>query len=69
VKNNCGRLVWQVLDWNTPSIEFYNSLGAETMKEWLTMRVTGNALVRLATQQSAVSSQQSAVSCLGLSFG
>ena len=57
VKNNCGRLVWQVLDWNTPSIEFYNSLGAETMKEWLTMRVTGNALVRLATQQSAVSSQ------------
>jgi len=62
VKNNCGRLVWQVLDWNTPSIEFYNSLGAETMKEWLTMRVTGNALVRLATQQSAVSSQQSAAS-------
>ena len=61
MKNNCGRLVWQV-DWNTPSIEFYNSLGAETMKEWLTMRVTGNALVRLATQQSAVSSQQSAAS-------
>ena len=62
VKNNCGRLVWQVLDWNTPSIDFYNSLGAETMKEWLTMRVTGDALVRLATQQSAVSTQQSAAS-------
>ena len=62
VKNNCGRLVWQVLDWNTPSIEFYKSLGAETMKEWLTMRVTGDALVRLATQQSAVSTQQSAAS-------
>jgi len=31
VKNNCGRLVWQVLDWNTPAIEFYKSLGAETM--------------------------------------
>ena len=62
VKNNCGRLVWQVLDWNTPSIEFYNSLGAETMKEWLTMRVTGDALVRLATLQSAVSTQQSAAS-------
>ena len=27
VKNNCGRLVWQVLDWNTPAIEFYESLG------------------------------------------
>jgi GNAT superfamily N-acetyltransferase len=62
VKNNCGRLVWQVLDWNTPSIEFYKSLGAETMTEWLTMRVTGEALVRLATQQSAVSTQQSAAS-------
>ena len=53
VKNNCGRLVWQVLDWNTPSIEFYNSLGAETMKEWLTMRVTGDALVRLATEETS----------------
>jgi len=62
VKNNCGRLVWQVLDWNTPSIEFYNSLGAETMKEWLTMRVTGEALVRLATEHSAASTQQSAAS-------
>jgi GNAT superfamily N-acetyltransferase len=62
LKNNCGRLVWQVLDWNTSAIEFYESLGAETMKEWLTMRVTGDALVRLATEQSAVSTQQSAAS-------
>ena len=62
LKNNCGRLVWQVLDWNTPAIEFYQSLGAETMKEWLTMRVTGEALVRLATEQSAVSNQHSAAS-------
>jgi len=53
IKNNCGRLVWQVLDWNTPAIEFYQSLGAETMKEWLTMRVTGEALVRLATGDSS----------------
>jgi GNAT superfamily N-acetyltransferase len=53
VKNNCGRLVWQVLDWNTPSIEFYKALGAETMKEWLTMRVTGEALVRLATEETS----------------
>jgi len=51
VKNNCGRLVWQVLDWNTPAIEFYESLGAQTMKEWLTMRVTDEALVRLATEE------------------
>ena len=53
VKNNCGRLVWQVLDWNTPAIEFYESLGAKTMKEWLTMRVTGEALVRLATEETS----------------
>jgi GNAT superfamily N-acetyltransferase len=62
LKNNCGRLVWQVLDWNTPAIEFYESLGASVMKEWLTMRVTDEALVRLATEQSAVSTQQSAAS-------
>ena len=48
LKNNCGRFVWQVLDWNTPAIDFYKSLGATIMKEWLTMRVTGDALVRLA---------------------
>lgn len=53
IKNNCGRLVWQVLDWNTPAIEFYESLGATVMKEWLTMRVTGDALVRLATEETS----------------
>ena len=62
LKNNCGRLVWQVLDWNTPSIDFYQSLGATVMKEWLTMRVTDDALVRLAAEHSAVSAQQSAAS-------
>src|SRR5271169_2412492 len=53
IKHNCGRLVWQVLDWNTPAIEFYEALGAQTMKEWLTMRVTGEALVRLATEKTS----------------
>jgi GNAT superfamily N-acetyltransferase len=53
LKNNCGRLVWQVLDWNMPAIEFYQALGAETMKEWLTMRVAGEALVRLATEKTS----------------
>jgi len=62
LKNNCGRLVWQVLDWNKPAIEFYKSLGAQTRKEWLTMRVTDEALVRLATEQSAINTQQSAAS-------
>jgi GNAT superfamily N-acetyltransferase len=50
VEEGCGRLQWQVLDWNTPAIEFYQSLGAQMMKEWLTMRVTGEALTKLAAQ-------------------
>ena len=48
MKENCGRFEWQVLDWNTPSIEFYKSLGAEIMKEWLPMRVSGEGIARLA---------------------
>ena len=48
VEEGCARFEWQVLDWNTPSLEFYQSLGAKVMKEWLTMRVSGEELVRLA---------------------
>ena len=44
----CGRFVWQVLDWNAPSIEFYESLGAKVVREWLTCRVDGPALQALA---------------------
>ena len=52
VEKGCARFEWQVLDWNTPAIEFYKSLGAVVMKEWLTMRVTGEALEKLAAQSS-----------------
>lgn len=52
VRENCGRFQWQVLDWNTPSIRFYESLGATVMKEWMTMRMEGEALERLATCQT-----------------
>jgi GNAT superfamily N-acetyltransferase len=45
---NCGRYEWLVLDWNTPSIQFYESLGARLMKQWLPMRVEGEALQELA---------------------
>jgi len=47
VEQGCGRYQWQVLDWNTPSIEFYESLGAKVMKEWLTMRMSGESLQSL----------------------
>jgi GNAT superfamily N-acetyltransferase len=50
VDENCGRFEWQVLNWNTPAIDFYKSLGAVVMEEWLTMRVSDGALTRLATQ-------------------
>lgn len=53
VRENCGRYVWQVLDWNTPSIEFYKSLGAKLMREWLTMRVEGPALENMATRRQS----------------
>ncbi|UZJ26503.1 GNAT family N-acetyltransferase [Rhodococcus antarcticus] len=42
------RLQWWVLNWNTPSIGFYRSLGAEPMDEWTTMRLSGAALGQLA---------------------
>ena len=45
---NCGRYEWLVLDWNTPAIEFYESLGGKRMKQWLPVRVEGQALQELA---------------------
>jgi GNAT superfamily N-acetyltransferase len=48
MERNCGRLEWAVLDWNEPSIEFYKSLGATMMNEWLVNRMTGESLVNLA---------------------
>lgn len=48
VAEGCGRYEWQVLDWNQPSIDFYESVGALQMKEWVPMRLDGEALRRLA---------------------
>jgi GNAT superfamily N-acetyltransferase len=50
VEKGCGRLEWAVLDWNEPSIEFYESLGAKLMKEWIVNRLTGRDLEALAIQ-------------------
>ena len=41
-------LQWSVLDWNTPSIDFYRSLGAVLKDEWTICRLRGEALTRLA---------------------
>ena len=47
-ERNCGRLEWSVLDWNEPAIFFYEQLGATIMHEWKLVRVTGEALQKLA---------------------
>jgi GNAT superfamily N-acetyltransferase len=52
VRENLGRFQWQVLDWNTPAIEFYKSLGARVLDEWLTMRVEGEALQQLGKNKT-----------------
>ena len=43
-----GRFQWWVLDWNSPAIEFYRSLGAVAMDEWTVYRVSGQALKDLS---------------------
>lgn len=43
------RLEWAVLDWNTPSIEFYRAHGARSLDDWTTFRVDGDGLSRLAS--------------------
>ena len=48
VAQGCARLEWSVLDWNTPSIEFYESLGARHNEGWHPYRLTGAALETLA---------------------
>jgi GNAT superfamily N-acetyltransferase len=48
VEHGWTRLEWTVLDWNTPSIEFYRSRGATALDDWTTHRVDGPALRRLA---------------------
>ena len=48
VQENCYGMRWQVLNWNEPSIRFYESLGATMLKDWETMRLMGPALVKLA---------------------
>jgi GNAT superfamily N-acetyltransferase len=48
LEENCYGMRWQVLDWNTPAIDFYDSLGGKVLKEWLTVRVMGEDLKKLA---------------------
>ncbi len=48
VTKNCGRFEWSVLDWNEPAIQFYESIGAKPLHEWVGYRLTGTALKAFA---------------------
>jgi GNAT superfamily N-acetyltransferase len=48
VGRDCGRMDWSVLDWNQPSIRFYEILGAVPLSDWTTYRLTGEPLLKLA---------------------
>jgi GNAT superfamily N-acetyltransferase len=48
VAENLARLEWAVLEWNAPAIAFYDSLGAAANTEWITRRLSGESLARLA---------------------
>ena len=46
-ERDCGRLEWRVLDWNEPSIRFYESLGAKLLPEWVLVRMTDSEFAAL----------------------
>jgi GNAT superfamily N-acetyltransferase len=48
VRWGCGRMDWAVLEWNRPSIEFYEAHGARHMSDWLPFRLDGDSLLRAA---------------------
>lgn len=52
-----GRLEWSVLNWNTPSIDFYEAMGAIPMREWTGYRLTGDALDDLAAAKTAATAE------------
>jgi GNAT superfamily N-acetyltransferase len=58
VRRGCGRMEWTVLDWNAPSIRFYEKLGAKLRREWLLTRLSGAPLRRLAGRAQRASSSR-----------
>ncbi|MEJ5991315.1 GNAT family N-acetyltransferase [Ramlibacter sp. PS3R-8] len=48
VAQGCGRFEWSVLDWNEPALQFYRSIGAAPMPEWVRHRLAGPALLEFA---------------------
>lgn len=51
VQRGCARMEWAVLDWNKLAIDFYRSVGAVSMDEWVTFRLTDDALAAFTPRQ------------------
>jgi len=49
-ERNCGRMDWVALDWNKPAIDFYESLGAKAMREWILFRLDEEGIEKLTEQ-------------------
>ena len=48
MERQCARFQWECLDWNQPSLDFYETLGAKVLREWLNLRMTKDAIQKLA---------------------
>lgn len=66
-EKGCQRLQWEVLDWNTPAIEFYSAMGAEFLDAWRNVRLSGEALEALARNGSQFDEESRAPSIRALS--
>ena len=57
-ERNCTRFQWECLDWNQPALDFYSTMGADVLREWLNLRLSGAALSRLAAGAHAGASAE-----------
>jgi GNAT superfamily N-acetyltransferase len=48
IARNCAHMEWNVLDWNTPAIDFYRRIGAKPPQGWIPQQLSGEALIALA---------------------
>jgi GNAT superfamily N-acetyltransferase len=69
VDTGCGRLEWSVLDWNTPAIKFYESIGAKAQPEWVRYRLAGDDLLKLAHDMPLDQAKLVPAGALGLKEG
>jgi GNAT superfamily N-acetyltransferase len=54
IERDCGRIDWSVLNWNELAIDFYKQIGAKSMDEWTSFRLTGDTLAQIAGHKSRV---------------